>query len=531
MSDIDSLDVERKNQNNPNDDDDLSAAADGGVVMPPPPLFHAISQDRTKKQQAKKRQQRRKLIEQSNSTLPSPADQQRFRSVAADATVAHSQFGHMHQSQQHQAYGMQNPIKQLVGKHSDTDAGQQAVDVNALASSWAATMTIETPVKLTQSVSMDTGAAVKKANKHKVRLSFASQPAPAAPELWNKCTSFMSDQPPRVVFKHVVKVLRNQESVHLRVCAKKYQMKGNAVVCPHAVEFRVNVFMHPSVARRCIVEVELQRGERISFYLFFRDLICRVKPAMISCLGDGRPVSELVHQQYLCTNVPMVNQASKRHGSISAISHELQQQQQQQLQQQQQREQDASTVSSGLSPVHLSQPSVTAPPRLQTGCCVTLDEDTARALITMVSSRYVDVQREGLVSLCRISAESECNGHVLIQSSRLLVELQKVLQSTDWEVNRCAATLLANLSKFDKNHAALSATLLDRMFTLLAQPTVNRECRRQVARAVANVARTQAPVIAQRPEYVRIVSQCKHHDDMVIRQCATRCFQRLNTVI
>lgn len=123
-------------------------------------------------------------------------------------------------------------------------------------------------------------------------------------------------------------------------------------------------------------------------------------------------------------------------------------------------------------------------------------------LLGMAGSNYLDCQREGLRGL--LVTSSPWSDAVLREvKDELVPAIGNALLNRDWEVRRCGATLLAQISKVESFHDEL-VPLIAKVIPLLQSSDLKMaETRRQLAAVIVNLAGT-------RKSFSLLMSFCFH---------------------
>lgn len=134
-----------------------------------------------------------------------------------------------------------------------------------------------------------------------------------------------------------------------------------------------------------------------------------------------------------------------------------------------------------------------------------IDSESLENLFSMASCDCVDVEREALKCLASVSGD-KINHSSLVTPSALqscVDILRKHLASNDWELQRCAATMLANLSEAVAARPQLCSALLPNAFNCL-QSCSGRETRKQLVSYLHNLCETQSSEL-RKQEYLRVL--------------------------
>jgi len=322
----------------------------------------------------------------------------------------------------------------------------------------------------------------------------SSAPAPSElPTQFEMYSSFWSSSSPAEIWPAVLKTLQANPKVDFIFQAKRNKVKGTIIQNNYSVQFNVRIFSKPTkdsakwnANAKHLVEIQRRSGDAFEFNAFYKqtvDAICKTDKTVF--LADASPV---VQKQ-----LPV--------GSGSSL----------------------------------------APPSLQSKSEITLDAETRRALYSMaVAAQNTEAQREALRTLASISTTVNATNFLTSQDredglSKLSlsddeITLEQVLHcaltSRDYEVRRCASTLLANISRQESAQPIMSSTLIQKMFALLEQGHLDNdlsekpetkplpdymaaETKRQIAKAISGLSAipTSCKIMASQPDYVRLLRQ------------------------
>lgn len=144
---------------------------------------------------------------------------------------------------------------------------------------------------------------------------------------------------------------------------------------------------------------------------------------------------------------------------------------------------------------------------------------TLSSLLEMISSKCIDVQREAMRAMARVSS-SEPGRNALVTSKPALEALRELLQAHDSELVLCTVTTIANLVADNEaaRIAVLHHLLLDPVLLLLQSPV--GEISRQAARTLACVSRTHASRFQLSARQIRSLERCCLSSDEQVRECA-----------
>jgi len=321
--------------------------------------------------------------------------------------------------------------------------------------------------------------------------------APTPPELpsqFETYSSFWSTSSPAEIWPVMLKTLQSNPKVDYVFQAKRNKIKGSIIHNNYSVQFNVRIFSKPTkestkwnTDAKQLVEIQRRSGDAFEFNNFFKqtlEMICKTDKTI-----------------FLAEACPVVQKQAPVAGFVSSAKTE-----------------------------------------------VTLDPETLNALYSMaVATHNTEAQREALRTLASISGSANAASFLTPQdradsaksssSSEEEISLEQVLHcaltSRDYEVRRCASTLLANISRQESVQLIMSSTLIQKMFALLEQEHLDSdlsektkplpdylgaETKRQIARAISGLSSIPASckIMASQPDYVRLLRQQSDTSDATL---------------
>lgn len=299
----------------------------------------------------------------------------------------------------------------------------------------------------------------------KLKATSAQQEAKPAlePSYVEKYTTVKSRTAPNLILAAVVAIFRDFNVVDFSYDVERFMVEGEVYVNQETTKVKTQVFCSKSLGGVYLVEFQRRSGSCMLFNQFFSQVKQALARSIV--LVDDKPKNSSISKTSF-DNQNNSNNSNNKGQSLfdaSCLDYEIQ-----------------------------------------------VDEETLKPLQAFVDSEYVDVARQGMNMLGRLSL-STCN-HVALAASCSQVLLRNLL-AKDEELCRLSLFVLANVTQTEEVCVQIATKpWLDALFQILSTEESNNSCNksqeiyRQASRVILNISQC-VPNEINKPAYVQVLQQ------------------------